>query len=202
MKTILVSQRVEVIKDYGERRDCLDQRWCGFLLSCGLLPVPVMNRGQDIKALINMVTPAGILLTGGNDLASYGGDAPERDETERFLIELGVEHDLPVMGVCRGMQMIADYFGGKLGKISGHVARRHMLSGTVVREVNSYHNLAVTELPKDFEVLARAEDGAVEAIRHMRRRVMAIMWHPERETPCKAEDIALFTQFYQQNWRR
>lgn len=196
MRTILVSQRVEVIKSYGERRDCLDQRWCGFLHNCGLLPVPVMNQGQDIKALLDLVRPAGILLTGGNDLAAYGGDAPERDETERALIELGLKHDIPVLGVCRGMQMIADYFGGKLGKVTGHVARRHALFGTVTREVNSYHNLAVTEIPKDFEVLVRAEDGAVEAIRHIQRRIMAMMWHPEREAPYRAEDVALFTEFY------
>lgn len=196
MRAVLVSQRVEVIQSYGERRDCLDQRWCGFLLSCGLLPVPVMNRGQDIKALFDLITPAGVLLTGGNDLAAYGGDAPERDETERSLIALGMEHDIPIMGVCRGMQMIADYFGGKLGNVTGHVARRHMLAGTVTREVNSYHNRAVIELPEEFEALAYAEDGVVEAMRHRRRHMMAIMWHPERDTPYKAEDTALFTQFY------
>lgn len=197
MRTILVSQRVDIIKSYGERRDCLDQRWFGFLHGCGLVPVPVMNQGQDIRTLFDLITPAGILLTGGNDLAAYGGDAPERDETERTLIEHGVERGIPVMGICRGMQMIADHFGGKLGSVKGHVARRHMLSGSMAREVNSYHNLAVTKVPKDFEVLARAEDGVVEAMWHTGRRIMAIMWHPERETPHKAEDVALFTQFYQ-----
>lgn len=196
MRTILVSQRVEIIKNYDERRDCLDQRWCGFLLRCGLLPVPVMNCGQDMEALYDLAAPAGILLTGGNDLTAYGGDAPERDETECSLIELGIKHDIPVMGVCRGMQMIADHFGGKLRAVSGHVARRHMLSGIMVREVNSYHNLAVAEVPENFEVLARTEDGVVEAIRHTHRRVMAVMWHPERETPYQAGDITLFTQFY------
>lgn len=196
MRTILVSQRVEVIKSYGERRDCLDQRWCGFLRGCGLMPVPVMNQGQDIETLLDLVVPAGILLTGGNDLVSYGGDAPERDETERALIELGMKHDIPVMGVCRGMQMIVDYFGGKLGSVTGHVASRHRLSGTVAREVNSYHNLAVTEAPEEFEVLAHTEDGVIEAIRHTHCRIMAIMWHPERETPYSVEDVAMFTQFY------
>lgn len=196
MRAVLVSQRVEIITSCKERRDCLDQRWCGFLHNCGLLPIPVMNQGQDIRALFDLVTPAGILLTGGNDLMAYGGNAPERDETERRLIELGVKYDIPVVGVCRGMQMITEHFGGSLGKVTGHVARRHILSGDIVREVNSYHNLAVAELPEGFEVLARAEDGVVEAMRHRQCRIMAIMWHPERETPYRAEDAALFTQFY------
>ena len=196
MRPVLVSQRVEIIKSCGERRDCLDQNWGGFLLGCGLLPVPVANRGQDIQALLDLVRPAGILLTGGNDLAAYGGDAPERDETECALIELGVRYDIPIMGVCRGMQMIAYHFGGKLGVITDHVARRHMLSGAVAREVNSYHNLSVTDIPMNFEVLARTEDGVVEAIRHIQRRIMAVMWHPEREVPYAADDIALFKEFY------
>lgn len=196
MRTILVSQRVEVIESYGERRDCLDQNWCGFLSACGFLPVPVMNRLENIGALFDAAKPAGVLLTGGNDLATYGGNAPERDEMERALIETGVERGVPVMGVCRGTQMIVDYFGGKLGRVPGHVACRHVLVGDMRREVNSYHNFAVTAVPDGFEVLARAEDGVIEAVRHTRRCVMAIMWHPERETPYVAEDITLFTQFY------
>lgn len=198
MRTVLVSQRVEVVKGYGERRDCLDQNWCGILLRCGLLPVPVMNRGPDISALFDLAQPAGILLTGGNDLVSYGGDAPERDETERALIGMGIRRNIPVMGVCRGMQMIADYFGGKLDRVTGHVACRHRLSGDVARDVNSYHNLAVTEVPEGFEVLARTEDGVVESIRHTQLRIMAVMWHPEREAPYKPEDIELFAQFFKE----
>lgn len=196
MRTILISQRVEVIKSYGERRDCLDQNWCGFLRACGFLPVPVMNREEDLGALADSVAPAGILLSGGNDLTAYGGDAPERDETERRLIGLGIARDIPIMGVCRGCQMLMDYFGAKLERVQGHVARRHLLQGTFSREVNSYHNLAALEAPDEFEVLARTEDGVVEAIRSRRHRIMAVMWHPEREAPYRQEDIDLFTQFF------
>lgn len=196
MRTILISQRVEIIKSYGERRDCLDQSWCSFLQTCGFLPVPVMNQGEEIEALAGLVRPAGILLTGGNDLSAYGGDTPERDETERRLIEFGISHNIPVMGVCRGFQMIVCHFGGKLVRVQGHVACRHQLLGTFAREVNSYHNLAALEAPEGFEVLASAEDGAVEAIRSHEHRIMAIMWHPERETPYKQEDMDLFTQFF------
>lgn len=196
MKTLLVSQRVEVIKSYGERRDCLDQSWCDFIHACGFLPVPVMNRETDINALADLASPAGILLTGGNDLASYGGDAPERDETERRLIELGIAANIPVMGVCRGFQMIVDHFGGKLERVQGHVACRHQIDGLFAREVNSYHNLAARTVPENFEILARSDDGVIEAIQSREQRLMAIMWHPERETPYRQEDIDLFTQFF------
>lgn len=196
MRTVLISQRVELIKSYGERRDCLDQNWCGFLQRCGFLPIPVMNREEELEALLDLTKPAGILLSGGNDLAAYGGDAPERDATERRLIALGISQNIPIMGVCRGFQMLCDYFGEKLERVQNHVARRHIVHGNIAREVNSYHNMAVLCAPPGFQVLARAEDGVIEAIQSEEHRITAIMWHPERETPYAKEDIDLFTQFY------
>ena len=195
MKTVLLSQRVEVIESYGERRDCLDQRWSGFLEACGYMPMPVMNCLEDMNGFVQAISPAGIILTGGNDLAAYGGNAPERDAAERRLVEIGLERDIPIIGVCRGMQFIADHFGAALQKASGHVARRHMLSGEIAREVNSYHGFAVAGPPEGFDVLARAEDGVIEAIACQEKKVLAVMWHPERETPYKREDIELFTDF-------
>lgn len=195
MKTVLLSQRVEVIERYGERRDCLDQRWCAFLEACGYMPVPVMNCLEDMDGFVRTISPAGIILTGGNDLAAYGGNAPERDEAERRLVEIGQERGIPIIGVCRGMQFIADHFGEALQKVPGHVASRHMLSGEMAREVNSYHGFAVAGLPEGFDVLARAEDGVIEAMASREKKVLAVMWHPERETPYKREDIELFTNF-------
>lgn len=195
MKTVLLSQRVEVIESYNERRDCLDQRWCGFLEACGCMPVPVMNCLGDMDGFVRAISPAGIILTGGNDLVSYGGNAPERDEAERRLMEVGLERDIPIIGVCRGMQFIADHFGAALQKVSGHVASRHMLSGEIARDVNSYHGFAVAGPPEGFDVLARAEDGVIEAMVCWEKKVLAVMWHPERETPYRREDIKLFNGF-------
>ncbi len=196
MSAILISQRVEIIKSYGERRDCLDQSWCDFLHACGFLPIPIMNKETNIEVLADLTRPAGILLTGGNDLATYGGDAPERDRTERHLIDFGIAQNIPIMGVCRGFQLLTDYFGGKLERAQDHVARRHLIRGSFVREVNSYHNLAAKIIPENFEVLAKTDDNVVEAIKCKDHKIMAVMWHPERETPYKQEDIDLFTQFF------
>lgn len=82
MIPIAVSQRVDCHPDRGERRDALDQRWPHFLAACGLLPVVLPNRPELGVPLLDRTAPAGLLLTGGNDLAVMGGDAPERDETE------------------------------------------------------------------------------------------------------------------------
>src|SRR5580698_10911742 len=105
MKTIAITQRVAVIPQYGERRDCLDQAWARFIAACGLLPLALPNIPEVALSLFRNVDVAGLLLTGGNDLAALGGDAPERDATENALVDDAEARGLPVLGVCRGMQL-------------------------------------------------------------------------------------------------
>ena len=87
MNAVAVTQRVTVKSTQGERRDCLDQLWVKFLVRCGLLPVPVPNEVDAAIALCSQVPVRAVVLTGGNDLVAYGGDAPERDATETAILE-------------------------------------------------------------------------------------------------------------------
>ncbi len=191
-KCILYTQRVEIVAGYGERRDCADQNIPRFLEACGYIPVPVPNVISAAKSLFTSLEPAGIVFTGGNSLSKYGGDAPERDEVERCLLEMAIKNDIPVYGFCRGMQVILDYFGCELQNVSGHVAKRHTVSGILGElEVNSYHNQGAVAVTDELEILAKSEDGVVEAVRHKQYNVTANMWHPERETPFRESDIRL-----------
>src|SRR5277367_5493920 len=106
MNKVAITQRVSRVPVYGERRDCLDQAWTKFLAACGLLPVLLPNFTDVALALCEDVRIAGLVLTGGNDLAELGGDAPERDAVENALLDLAERRSLPVIGVCRGMQLI------------------------------------------------------------------------------------------------
>ncbi len=147
IKTIIYTQRVEIVESYGERRDCADQNIPRFLEACGYMPVPVPNVICALEQYVEKTAPAGILLTGGNSLASYGGNAPERDDTDKRLLEIAIEKDIPVYGFCRGMQSILDYFGCGLENVSGHVAVRHPVQGEWgAWTVNSYHNQACREV--------------------------------------------------------
>ena len=87
MKLVAVTQRVAVVPAYGERRDCLDQAWSRFLAACGLLPVLLPNVMETALELCEAAGVGGLLLTGGNDLAQLGGDAPERDAVENSLLD-------------------------------------------------------------------------------------------------------------------
>lgn len=197
MKRIFFTQRVEIIKSYGERRDCADQQISAFLRSCGFLPFPVPNDAEVVHLLWEDVKPDGIFLSGGNNLLRYAGDAPERDEAERTLVECAIKDRIPVFGICRGLQFLVDYFGGELEAVEHHVRTRHRTLGTLSRpSVNSYHTLGTKKLPPALVVLAMAEDGTVEALRHAKLPIYAVGWHPEREHPFAAEDIALVQKVY------
>lgn len=189
-KIVLYTQRVEIIESYGERRDCADQNIPRFIEACGYLPVPVPNVLGIAGKMAEQMHPAGIILTGGNSLVKYGGNAPERDEVEKELLTFALRHDIPVYGFCRGMQMILDYFGCKLERVQGHVAVRHKVSGELGElEVNSFHNQACRIIKDPLEILAQSEDGVIEAVRHKGKRVLGTMWHPEREEQFRMQEI-------------
>lgn len=198
LERIIYTQRVEIAASYGERRDCTDIRIPKFLAACGFLPIPAPNAPELITCLIDELDPQGIFFTGGNSLAAYGGDVPERDETERAALELAIKRAIPVFGICRGLQVILDYFGVSLNRVVNHVGMRHAVQGEIVRQaVNSYHDWGATEVTPPICVLGRSDDGIVEAARCYSFHIAGVMWHPEREDEFSAEDISMIRRFFE-----
>jgi putative glutamine amidotransferase len=186
MKTIAITQRVAVVPQYGERRDCLDQAWARFVAACGLLPLALPNVPDVALSLFQNADVAGLLLTGGNDLASLGGDAPERDATENALLDAAE---------ARGLQQ---RHAIPLVRVEGHVTPSQIIEiNREPMDVNSYHRFAARESRPPLEVWAVAADGVVKAIRHAARPITGIMWHPERNMPFSGADIALFRSVFE-----
>lgn len=200
MDTVLYTQRVETVESYGERRDCADQNVARFIAACGYLPVAVPNAGEIAWEMFLQLNPAGIILTGGNSLVKYGGDAPERDEVECSLMRLALKRQIPVYGFCRGMQVILDYFGCGLAGVENHVAVRHKLKGLLGElDVNSFHNQGCTHIRQPLRALAWTDDGIIEAADCEKHRILATMWHPERENPFRQEDISRVKKLFRES---
>jgi putative glutamine amidotransferase len=197
---IVVSQRIDHIEDRNEFRDALDQRLANWLIISDFFPVPIPNKlvaenNSDILVnWIDAIDPQAIILSGGNDIGEY----PLRDKTEKILLEYAVDRIIPVLGLCRGLQMMAHHAGTQLVSVEGHVAARHKLKCVpdsrqgIPEEVNSYHTWGLTQCPDGYETLATAPDGTLEAIRHRKLPWEGWMWHPEREEPFSTIDSQRF----------
>jgi len=195
-KYIAITQRVEFIESIGERRDALSQEWGLLAEACGFLPLLLPNHPAIARQLLEGIKPDGILLTGGNDLAAYGGNAPERDETERFLIHYAVEQHIPLLGVCRGMQMLLDHFGTPLQRVEGHIRVEHPLDNGDT--VNSFHGWGALDCLPPLAPAAQCADGVLEAVSHQDYPwIHGIMWHPERYHPPRERDIQLIKEVFQ-----
>lgn len=162
-----------------------------------------------------------LLLTGGDDVDPARYNAPElrelchtvdpqRDTLEWRALDLAGERELPVLGICRGLQVLNVYHGGSLyphlplvldgsnaHEKDGEHDRRHpvnvvpgSLLSKAVRategEVNSAHHQAVNTLAPGLVASATAPDGVIEAVewqeQWQRPYMLAVQWHPERMT--------------------
>lgn len=187
---------------YDEPRDALARDWPKFMQAAfpndKWLFVPNIEE-KAIDFIINWDINV-LILSGGDDI----GDFPIRDKTERCLLEYAIQNDIPVIAICRGLQVVHSYYGGKIVKgntlfSKQHRASRHNIGlDSATHEVNSYHTGQIVEntLHKDFEILARCnEDGSIEAIRN--KNILGMLWHPEREEEVQSWNLELIEKFLQ-----
>ena len=196
MNLLVMSQNRTFDEKRGESRDCIDSRLTNFFLSLDLEAVTIPNNAKDVTAILHKVIPTGVVLSGGNNI----GEEPQRDSTERALLDYAVQENLPVLGICRGMQMINHYLGGNLTSVDGHAGSAHRIHGERAGfnrvNVNSFHNFQLEQLGENLSVAARSDDGTIEAITHNQLPWLGIMWHPERETPFSEDDLGLVTDLF------
>lgn len=186
--------RVAPEAKYTELRDALSQDWQEFMTFA--LPevnwMPLPNLGPDIAEYIEAWKLDGLLLTSGNDL----GENDRKDATDFAALDFAIANQIPVFGICRGMQVVHVHFGGDLTRCPAeyHVCKSHPVSisdpsvkslvGISGMTVNSYHNFGIraTGVPSALLPFATSGDW-VEGFRDRTGIVTAVMWHPERDRP-------------------
>lgn len=152
----------------------------------------------------------GLILAGGEDISPelYGdvnnglsvGMDLEREKSDKIMADAFIKAGKPVLGICRGMQMLNVLFGGTLIQDLGELCTTHtpengadkthevyVEQGSVLFQlygerttVNSAHHQAIKDAADAFSVTARADDGTIEAIEHKALKVFGVQWHPER----------------------
>ncbi|WP_296186301.1 gamma-glutamyl-gamma-aminobutyrate hydrolase family protein [Pseudomonas sp. UBA1879] len=204
MKKIGITLRQSSPSGYHEPRDSLARDWYCFFDALGaghhwlLLP----NLGEQTVAYAQRQGVEAVIFSGGDDI----GSDPVRDVTEQALLSHCIAERWPVLGVCRGLQLIQLQFGGQLTDANRalHVAQRHRLipapeslvlpwhDDRQPRMVNSFHgNRLADPVPEPLQVWARDEQGACEALVHGSEKIAGIMWHPEREATLSEPDRQL-----------
>lgn len=190
--------------------------------------IPITSSSEDIEAYAAMLD--GIIFTGGEDVSPLNyNENPlsqvtmineERDCHELRLFEEVYKRNIPILGICRGIQLINVALGGTLyqdipSQVSGSLGHLpmdtpvHNLYHTVKIEkdtklfqifeeetlkVNSFHHQAVKDIGLDLKITAISKDGIIEAVEGLRERfLLAVQWHPEDLTAHHSEFLKLFS---------
>jgi gamma-glutamyl-gamma-aminobutyrate hydrolase PuuD len=193
------------------------------VLAGGMEPI-----AADVAQDVQLGDADGLLLMGGTDInpalyraeAAPETDSPDdsRDETEWRLLDEALAKDLPILAICRGLQILNAHHGGTLVQhlppASGHDVESENkgspaheilideasllghIAGTSKWHVNSRHHQAADRVGNGLRVVARAEDGTIEALEQPDRRfLLAVQWHPEDQINECPEQLKLFRRF-------
>ena len=131
-----------------------------------------------------------LILTGGNDIISNKKESLIRNKIEKNLIKKAIKKKIPILGICRGAQLLNISFGGKIKKVRNQMRTRHNIYITKndiikkkILNVNSFHNFGIKKnnLSKKFVKIAFDKENNIEMFVSKKHKIIGVMWHPERE---------------------
>lgn len=216
-KESLQLPRIGISANWRDGLSCIADAYVQAVLKAGGAPVLIPTI-TDIEALTVLVGGLdGLVMSGGSDINPlYMQEEPipglqdvdtYRDEYDLILLRLAANRQVPIMGICRGHQILNVAFGGtvfqdihsqneyKLLKHSQSLPREQashsvalldstsklsrLFGGEEVLQVNSIHHQAIKKIAPEFIATATASDGINEAIEHPEKEIFGVQWHPE-----------------------
>ena len=211
LKRIGISSRIMNIEKFDEKRDAISHDWIDFLQKLEILPIIIPNKIKDVDKYISTLNLDGIILSGGDNI----GEFPERDKTEIRIIDHSTKNNIPILGVCRGMQLINEFFNGKNVKSDNlnHVGKYHNVKVKNLNfkdilgeelKVNSFHNNLIKkeDVGQELEIFAESEeDSTIEGYFHKRYPIIGVMWHPERDQEQEYQSKIINILYNQLIWK-
>lgn len=219
--------------DNENKKASLNRGYFRAVQQAGGIPVPVLPL-DDSEILLRLLERIdGIIFSGGPDVDPFyfheephpntGDICPERDEAEVFLARECMRRAKPMLGICRGIQLLNIALGGSIyqdipSQIKKPLKHRQdaprwyptheveiICEGSILFKifdrnrirVNSFHHQSVKDIGPDFKVTAVAPDGVIEAIEAKDRDIfcMGVQWHPEEMWQKDPLQFKLFQRF-------
>ncbi len=219
--------------DYERNRVWIGPNYLEAIRAAGGVPVllPLQAEKEELEAAARVCD--GFLFTGGPDIDPFrfgeetirqgGVVVPERDTMEENLFQIAMESDKPILGICRGIQVLNVFLGGTLyqditaqfpsdlsiahSQQSGNSVLTHSVlvkEGTLLSEilkkesikVNSFHHQAIKDVASSLEVAGISVDSLIEAVYLPGHRFfLGIQWHPEHLFSTSEDALNLFKAF-------
>ena len=177
------------IKEYYKGYiDFIDHYWLNYFEKRNINYYLIPNKKKLSKKKIEEINL--LIIPGGNNVSNTLNTSKIRNSIEINLIKICFKKNIPILGICRGAQLLNKSFGGKVKKVKKHMRTRHNISFVnkeIVKKkllnVNSFHNDGIkkNDLSKAFKMLASDMDDNVEMFISKDKKMIGTMWHPERE---------------------
>ena len=196
MKSIILSSKL-IIDKYGKVNFLTDEDLSNYINKLGLNILPLSIKKNQINSE-NLRLAKGLILSGGGDIYKYKKNKINklRDSIEIKLFNYFSKKNLPILLICRGFQLMIDMHKIKLFKQKNHVRKSHLLKLSNSKflkhsklSVNSYHNYSIKKLPVNYINVASTKDGSIEIAEHKSKKILGLMFHPERNM--KSKDLVL-----------
>ena len=183
MKSIILSSKL-IIDKYGKVNFLTDEDLSNYINKLGLNILPLSIKKNQINTE-NLRLAKGLILSGGGDIYKYKKNKINklRDSIEIKLFNYFFKKNLPILLICRGFQLMIDMHQIKLFK-------QTKLS------VNSYHNYSIKKLPVNYINVASTKDGSIEIAEHKSKKILGLMFHPERNMKSKELVLKSIKNFF------
>jgi|TARA_B110000444_G_scaffold254175_1_gene286223 N5-(cytidine 5'-diphosphoramidyl)-L-glutamine hydrolase len=194
MQNILITCKANFDK-HGQLVWLLENNWYKLFSNKKINLIPVTPDSNQLNEFFRL-KPKGIIFSGGNDLNFLSKKKANliRDKFELKMLKKALKYKIPILGVCRGFQLIAHYYKSKIYKKKNHVRTTHSLKMNneignnkyVSINVNSFHNYVILTLPKIFDVIVKHKDNTIELAYSKKFKILSMMFHPERKNRSQA----------------
>jgi gamma-glutamyl-gamma-aminobutyrate hydrolase PuuD len=196
MKILLIPSVKEIFKNQFEY--CIDKKLILFLKKTFANCKIEIFHNQILK-IYDL-----IVLSGGNNTNNLELKDNIRFQMNNKIYKFALSNKIKIIGLCHGAQYLAKQNGFKLKKSSKHLGlHKILLSSNGLKKkvsVNSYHNdIILMKNSKNINIFGIANDNSIEAFHIKNKKILGIIWHPERYNNFKKFDLNLFRNFYATN---